>query len=219
MPSLSKARELARTTMCKSNMRQLGIAAFSRSVEADDYVLQGTASALDRWWDAQSDYPFNYMNYLGGTRYLWQTGMYCPDVPAEEIGTSASLTPSTYLFNQFWWTSHEKSWAAGNRQAHEDAADPVRLSAVPQPSIALLMFGGRGSVGQWLQAWDRKMDRHGSIDAIRVAPPVGPRTTMLFADGHVALGEFDGSYIYAMSLDSGGEFRAYRDMKTNVRPE
>ena len=212
MPALGNARMLARTVQCKSNMRQLGLAIHTRAVDADDYVLNGTVTMVDRWWEAKNDDPFNYMSYLGGGSKLVETGLLCPDVPAEEA------MPSTYMFNQFWWTSYEGSWIAGNRQPHEDAASPVRLAAVPNTSIALLMFGGRGSVGHWLLAWDRKLERHGATNSILSAPPIGPRTNLLFADGHVALGEYSGTYIYAMTLDGGGEFRAYKEMKTNIRP-
>jgi len=100
LPSLGKARDLARTTKCASNLRQMGIAAMSYANAAKGYLSGGT-------WDNRGLRSFGALGKTGWVAdynnggYCKPGDLMCPSSPAQ---SSKVLAASTLSAEQPWET-------------------------------------------------------------------------------------------------------------------
>ena len=91
LPSLSKARESARTVKCSANLKQFGTADHMYKNDAEGYFLplklengQGQIGSYDGWY-----YNPKFLSLLGTEYQTWadniQTGMLCPNMAEQHL--------------------------------------------------------------------------------------------------------------------------------------
>jgi prepilin-type N-terminal cleavage/methylation domain-containing protein len=119
MPSLNRARELARRLMCQSNVRQLTIAFIVYAGDYDSklpYKPEGSMTFPHIWWEANSGAPDNrifFDGYLDGfileQQGVWTEGvdeapksMYCPSVKGANT--------KYFGYGRQWPTKQSSGW-------------------------------------------------------------------------------------------------------------
>jgi prepilin-type N-terminal cleavage/methylation domain-containing protein/prepilin-type processing-associated H-X9-DG protein len=80
MPSLSKAREQAKTTVCKSNLKQVNVAAMLWSIDNDDWALPADYAGFSKTvFNSTTSIAGPFADLMGYTNTKWQTrrGLFC----------------------------------------------------------------------------------------------------------------------------------------------
>jgi len=96
LPALGLAREMAKTTVCASQLHQLGLAVMSYSKENNDFVPYCDSNELDAWapWYANPPYFANFLRD-GGLANGKPDLFYCPTNPrAQSV---------LYHWTHSWW--------------------------------------------------------------------------------------------------------------------
>lgn len=177
LPVLSKAREKARASNCKGNLRQIGLAANSY---IDDY--NGTTMP----GDFGSGHYNHWANYLYYEEGLEEKVMQCPSLAEEDqfnpAGMESGLDEVSYIMNLMprggatsaAWTGYDlSSMPEGMKQGwgHASSNSFVADSHVRDPSSVLYIMdiaqGGISNSHSGVNLWQRS-DR-GSI----ATPPTG----------------------------------------------
>ena len=154
MPSLKKAREQGKTVVCKSNLRQIGIAYTAYVLDNDNKFPMITA--YGKWWSSvapgyiYSQPPFIVDNtnpdndslgkYVGSPKVWW-----CPSFPKNYPRDRIGVDPSVPLFNDpvlgnetgyFYMVGHMR---VGSSQPARYTYEYLPAD-VPSPRNAILMF-------------------------------------------------------------------------------
>lgn len=135
MPALNAAREKARSTQCLANLKQLGLAINSYSVDSD--YIPAARSTNTRWWyDLLDGYirgaekiTGKWKNGSTGTnnRFFFQkTAFRCPSDRRAYMTTSPEGAGLTYGMN---------AYLGDYGFAHADGKSPIKTSTVKYPSL------------------------------------------------------------------------------------
>jgi prepilin-type N-terminal cleavage/methylation domain-containing protein len=120
IPVVAKVREHARTSVCASNLRQLGLAVVLYANENDDVLPPGRHQDL-RFWEVL------LMPYIGEERDV----LVCPEQPVPITRPLSNPNPSrTYSVNQL---------AFGQDPRNQDARGPIRLTNIERPSDVIML--------------------------------------------------------------------------------
>lgn len=150
VPSLQKAREIAKTTLCLSNEKQLGLAFHLYAGENNDQLPPEYPYP---WWTGQPlPWGSTWAHYLAhvdptkaGNSPLKE--FCCPKWPAEwgrfadGFGNTGGYAVNTRLDGVY-------PWQAENLTVPPTYITP-RFSAIPSPASALLMSEARRAGGGW----------------------------------------------------------------------
>jgi prepilin-type N-terminal cleavage/methylation domain-containing protein/prepilin-type processing-associated H-X9-DG protein len=207
LPSLKKAKEIAKMAVCLSNQHQCGLSA---QLYASDYALvMAVGGRKPKTWGP----GLPWMNFLGGTSYSSVEYMArkseaqrCPKNgtkgtgawwgPADGTGSYAFIQPTSYLVSDPakvsapWDPSGADSWAQG-------AFVGVRVSLIEQPADYVLLADSAVKDGAWgalkypdppgvysLSTWLSSSPTGGGQSAAVWLTHPTDRGNMLFADGH-----------------------------------
>ena len=191
LPSLNKAKELARRVVCSSNMRNLGLAFSMYQNEWDGWFPlvreQGPNPLTGVWADTL---------YNGYSRDV--NAFCCPSVP------DRTFTPNET--NGAWPMAYGMEWWLGGAGHNEiPATVPVhRITDVEQPNKTVLLGeNGSYSHGYGVHNWgwpDPDVAGWGWPDDNRH----GGMSNILFVDGHID------PYVAEEALDTNGDLIWYR---------
>ncbi len=155
MPALGRAREAAKSTVCKSNLRQIGIAwtnylATSKGAGKPGNIFSLGAGKVQTWWYSSDSAASPQYNVEGGWLYPYHknANIYdCPTIagviPASSI--YPGLPPSGYGYNS--WTKLPSRVTRVRRAAETvlfadsgqfSGTTLVRVAAIPAPSTSNL---------------------------------------------------------------------------------
>jgi prepilin-type N-terminal cleavage/methylation domain-containing protein/prepilin-type processing-associated H-X9-DG protein len=125
LPALKKARDVAKSALCKSNLRQIGLAVASYSVDYNDQI----------WFDS-TNYGINYI-LAQNSDYLKQDGdeTRCP--------ASASPLPRRNYSGMGWY--YGSAWSSTLYFSYAEFADTVSGGAGPARCIRLGTFKQKSS--------------------------------------------------------------------------
>ena len=196
LPALSRARNQAKDVICRSNLRQIGIAWTCYSSDWDDQIMPawvGTGAWYkDQHWPARLNEYVEYPDWFThGDSYVG-TVIHCPmdrGVPNFTVKYSALC----YVPNAFCggpWVEEGSGWALGEVDVQSEGTPiRVKIGSVRQPSKFLVLVDQRESGVYWGgDTWgihtDALMKRH---SAVYVSERHSGTSHMLFADTHVAL--------------------------------
>ena len=166
LPSLSRAREQARSLVCSTNLSQLGLAAMLYAADNDDRFPPCTNSSANVYYDA-SDF-IDYVSVEQIRNGVKGTVLACPTLRSQGVQTAGSAggVISDYAVNLGLWTTGRKS------------------SSIRQPSDKIFMLDApythyfsskKKFPGHWSN-WDASL--------ILVSPHDG-KNNCVFFDGHV----------------------------------
>ena len=129
LPSLHKAREKTKSAVCKSNQRQIGIAATMWSGEHDGWTL---ASAWGRDNLETSLTPFtNTTRYEASTSFA---GLYhCPSLTRSHLANTPAANNYRGSYGINWWISGYSS-DSDDRWLHYSKRGQVKLSQIENTS-------------------------------------------------------------------------------------
>ena len=165
-PALGKARKLAISTNCVSNMKQIHVAQTIWSGDNDNYMMNALNGNIYWWRDIA---PYAGYTITGNGPY---------DLDLDRFSSSNVFKcPSTTLSkNLNWqWTKYGYALYAGNtddEMVGRAIADPVKSTLVSDPSYALMLM----DYDRWKNgngAWDRDVRREHD-----------GKTNTIFVDGH-----------------------------------
>jgi len=163
LPALQSAREKAREVVCKSNLKQLGLAFMMYSQDYENYFPPRRYTGGGRWWDQSVA-----GHYLGSYRIL-----YCSSNKQSWDITSA-LTPSQKLiYGDPFRISYGYVFSEGANNV------PMKLTKFSSPSTAFL-FTSMGGSADTINIWAATLSGAGYVGF-----PHSGGFNALFADGHV----------------------------------
>ncbi len=197
LPALNKARDKARTTSCKNQLKQLGLAESYYSSDNNDYLTPAQVGASTTAWFYQLyRYVPNVCSRINANGIRQTTVPICPSTAAD-VGTPGVVTDtgSTFVLNKPVGNANETAGAYSKWQYagySASTASPIvqssdsnkyfkKTNVMKNPSAKMALFEGYyyswtgGDTGNWdkynyLVAWMR----HGQN-----------KVNILFYDGHV----------------------------------
>ncbi len=204
LPSLSKARDKAKTAICASNLKTIGTASQMYTGSYDDWIIpaaQGqwkTNTYEKLWWGILSGWGENGSGFgitcgKSSIRDLNQSVYRCPSETCDITGNAADKEYSQpqYMLNSglAGFPSEGGTGASTLNFAH-------KLNCVKNPGIAIFAYDSlRRYAYNWLS--DRAMYyvgfKHGVYDARQSGsdmPPSIGRANFIFMDSHVELLSF-----------------------------
>jgi prepilin-type N-terminal cleavage/methylation domain-containing protein/prepilin-type processing-associated H-X9-DG protein len=205
IPVVGRVREQARTSVCTSNLRQLGVGVYLYATDHNERLPPSRGGPPDNlFWEA------SLLTYIEDHRIL-----VCPELPVSITRPDTRINPPrTYSVNQL---------AFGDDQRNEGARGPRRLSDISRPTELILIadgvqiaaYGGNSSgrlyaapFTQWGETnpledfvpLANQTDRD-NIDEGRLRFRHSDRVNTVRADGHVALirkGELQYRHVYPL---------------------
>ena len=195
LPSMSKAKETAQSAVCGSSQRQLGLAMISYAHENNQqYPLIGSQPAscwtgyvCPPYWDGR------LLKYVPEASDAWRCPTVINDVEPYPLGHDYYRT---YAMNAF----------LGGYVTNAVTTSPYTQSGVARPADTILLKENEGAspinfrpYGLWIRGWaDIRPVHFVQKDPSTLFPtPWGNRyaefgrVNFTFADGHVALTDFD----------------------------
>ncbi len=171
LPSLSRAKELARGTVCLSNMRSTGLAIQMYATENGEHYPPSSCALhenpAESWW-------INALQPYSGTRLLYR----CPSDRADTFLDWDNPPP------QAQWGQYR--WASYSTNARFDNRDFSRLSGVPRPMETIYACETPESVvgadHVHPEMWFGPADPQNHVAHERHLD----KASYLFADGHAA---------------------------------
>lgn len=182
-PSLKKARDLAKSVNCLSQLRQIGLAATAYIEDGNDYMPRiwggnlSSAPGLNPIWDAF------FVPYLGGAAVTW---------PEKSTLLPVQICPmqARFLVGSVTYASTAANWAARSYGLNPFLTDnwtspPVAFRTVRNPSDIVLIadsqscYSEGGTYGAQLNPWNDGVEAHTSRRHNNGA-------NVLFVDGHAA---------------------------------
>ncbi len=118
LPSLSRAKELARGTVCLSNMRSTGLAVQMYANQNNEFY---PASSCGLSGSAQDTFWINALQPYSGTRLLYR----CPSDPTETF-LDWNNPPPAAQWNDYRWASYSTN-GCFKQEPHD------RLNGIPRP--------------------------------------------------------------------------------------
>ena len=166
LPSLSRAREQARSLVCCTNLSQLGLAAMLYAADNDDRFPPCINSAANVYYDVS-----NFIDYVEVKEIrdgVKGTVLVCPTMLSQGIETAGSAAGivSYYAMNLGLWTTGRKS------SSIRPASDKIFMVDAPYTHY---VSSKRRFPGTWSN-WDAPL--------ILVSPH-GGKNNCVFFDGHV----------------------------------
>lgn len=173
MPSLQKAKEMAKLTIDRANLRQWSIIFSSVATENDGKFMKGWFSYGDNAWTRDYQWMHVVDSYKIDSK-IWccpfaNKEELCPDVPETSIGVMSPNQPWGHILKQYqpWgskgyygsygmnaWLYNPPSDAVafgGNKNAHKYIRTPYINS--PKPSEIPVFFDAI-----WCEAWPMESD-------------------------------------------------------------
>jgi len=215
MPSLKQAKELARASMCASNLRMIGVANPLYMADFHDYIVayrEGfTSNEPDReadgytryalttiWWKARDPVRGSdgfLSPYLpSNSKDAAEQGMGCPSVPVGPEFTSHYIQNGTareryrYRAKSYAQNYYYTTWPPGDRE-------PVLFSRIPRPA-ELVHFCDSPGVEVLIYPVGYVENTGGWESHTADIPEVRhfDDFNMIFVDGHVDSGTMDARY-------------------------
>lgn len=170
LPALGRARKMARQAVCKSNLRQIGLAFHMYAI-----TNRGFLPTIDHWntddWFYAID-PYLPMEACPGETIATRTRIkQCPSAP--RLGADPLTTYFNYSYKLNWRLRRIKPEGVSGNNSNQRTID-----SIPSPSKTVLVFDGiaDGDVTPHTAGggrWEQTARRHGG------------GACLLFVDGHV----------------------------------
>ena len=183
LPSLGRARNVAKDAICLSNTRQIGTAIIIYSAN-DDGKYPPHKGSFGTWIDLISDEDYQIFSCPRVSRWTYSNGNeFKPST--DNLNNRRHLSP--YGYNAFWMGLH--SYNAGF-QSNPFPTNFIRASQCSNPSELITvadsspMDNGLWSSTLWY-TW-RKKNNENNEGVKAVHGPKGKRANITFADGHAA---------------------------------
>ncbi|MCM8532965.1 MAG: prepilin-type N-terminal cleavage/methylation domain-containing protein [Lentisphaeraceae bacterium] len=180
LPSLSKAREKAKMTVCQVNQKQIGAAAFTWNKENDYWSI--AANWYSKGWNA-SLYPYTSTDGEY-TRDNFDGLYHCPSLTRELIqGTSAQGYGATSYATHSWSTGYQSG-----KPLYNKTRGHLKVQKVNQPQQKVLMMDHTiWHMSSWslnpqgIANRDDPTRWHGKYNGIYA------KANILWYDGHVSI--------------------------------
>ncbi|MBI1370581.1 MAG: prepilin-type N-terminal cleavage/methylation domain-containing protein [Planctomycetes bacterium] len=146
LPSLTKARAIARITACSSQQRQI-IIAWAMYAQDNKQELVGAETSVANAW-ARSSNPDKLQNILDGKlyKYIGQTSVYkCPS-----DRRNMSFNGTTYVPCPPYYRSYSFSEYAGGDTPHFSI---TRITGFKQPARTMVFLGDQDPRGSNTGSW------------------------------------------------------------------
>ena len=196
MPSLRRAREMARVAHCLSNLRQIGLAAIQYATEHGHYAPYRTVHSRPNWHQVQ------LYGYRGGRRYYDQ-GFLSPYLGVSKHGSQIWVCPSFRetedIYNNAAFTTNPLDsyglnlnmggWIFPGRMT----TTPLTLEQVGKPARSVYYADSYGFRSYFHAPWISNA-YHQTVKGVLWASPYlrhldETRLNWLFADGHAVTEE------------------------------
>ena len=182
LPSLSRARAVARTVKCTANLKQFGMADHMYANNNDGWLVplktEGAAGTYEGWY-----YNTEFLNYIG-TRYTtwadnFPEGLLCPELPETIIGNNADYR--SYAMN----TDRMPTVPSGGGW---NSFHGVKLVSIPNPSSKFRFLDGNWWTMGFSDADPSRWEAYGNTlaeTAVTYRHGGDQRSAnVLFVDGH-----------------------------------
>lgn len=134
LPSLQKARDLASSTFCRSNMHNIGVGVMMYASDNNGYIMRSYVSSYPNWWplvlglDGYLPKPRGFLGAAGNECDMWVC-------PVEKKETGLDTLRWTYLRVGYWkpWPVSEWGGCAGE----------IRLGSTQASGDYLFMIDGQ----------------------------------------------------------------------------
>jgi prepilin-type N-terminal cleavage/methylation domain-containing protein/prepilin-type processing-associated H-X9-DG protein len=221
LPALAKAREAAKLSACSSNLKQIGVGAYSYSTDNKGMVVLcqdpalGVQALSPKYYVQYSLFKTFAIDYLSAPRtgsQLYTGALRCPG--KKVVDDSGRVITASYLLGQAvanWYTRYTGNGMNYSVRSGVQTADevvylygtgnykwnrPINLGQVINPTAYPLMFDE--AVADGLDAWYSGANQG---DTVHVDAPTShgtfdsPLMNVLYADGSVAMQKGDASFI------------------------
>ena len=181
LPALNKARETAKASVCKNNLKQIGLTLKLYMDDYDNYFPcgqgAGSSTNISPWWNSMAKY-FKAKDHLGRDRV--QDFNY-PTTGVNTATTKLLNCPSET--NKSAYQSYAYNGYAGSWPWRADYFYCPRFTMIKAPSTRVLATDGKDELGyqtcakEPLHPWTNLNYRHNG------------KLNTLWADGHVSGGK------------------------------
>jgi prepilin-type processing-associated H-X9-DG protein len=199
LPALSKARDMAKTTICASNLKQVYLGNLAYCSDNDDWYVPGNGPSNSDYWQSifsQEKYvPGITLNVSGELNVVAPSGIFvCPGEPL-------SNAPGLDAWNTWKGCHYGLSYGLGWDQVY-DSTRWGRFSIIPKPSKVAVFLDKDGAADGWAtNHWEAKgrdtifrMFRHSDgLNAVFVDGHAGwknntdvPHTSSTWVNQHAA---------------------------------
>lgn len=230
LPALSMAREHARTSNCKSNLKQIGLGMHSYKTDNDDVYpcARWKVGAKLRWQNAIGGYIGGSVtdpsagSDAGGTNVIVNNILKCPSIARSAFQLDQTAFPGESRENYLRTGSYGYNWATFGPFSPDSSVIrnyPVSGSKISSPSNTIMVgdaFGDTGKVQNRPHAYtlDGPVQLNGRWGTSDGQTPADPRHSKMFnallGDGHV--------YHYTM-LDAGYDSKDPESVGGTGNPE
>lgn len=143
LPALQSAREEARATQCRSNLKQIGLGLHSYADDFDArFPYMGGAGSP--WYFKLQDYVGlkgrSRTEYYGNNRKLYNTPYICPTMSTRYPFAESDAYGSTYTYNITVSGGGTKAWGDANTLVHAESLPGVKINQLKQPSRTFTHF-------------------------------------------------------------------------------
>lgn len=171
LPALSKAREMARKTVCISNLKQWGTIMQMYLQDYNGYYIPNNCESL-KTWPAGWIYWWNPITWWSGESLKFSGILQCPTL--HRLGKP---TAGYYGYNGWRWRDEDRGYIGGKKD-----------SKIKDPSGTILLMDGYGNWGWYCLGWDGQGNI--GVYGVTVVNKGIPGThsggfNLLFCDGHV----------------------------------
>jgi prepilin-type N-terminal cleavage/methylation domain-containing protein/prepilin-type processing-associated H-X9-DG protein len=200
LPSLKRSREVTRSAVCLSNLRQFAIASHAYAHTFKDrypiaqYSETGGTMTVSRAWDVttESGWQLGPSGWVNATKYrpgvLW-TGA----ETIEEVHQCPSLRPDGDSWTGYEFTGYNYNTSYIGKGENEQPTDtPARIGDVKHPSETALFGDGEyyGGMNKFMRAPFADLTNGGDTGEQASAGTQAyrhlERTNVVFSDGHAA---------------------------------
>ncbi len=167
LPSLSQARNKAKSISCASNLGQLGKGFYSYTVDYDDYlpVYNPSDTSKNSWQYGIWDYIKNYSVY------------HCPMDVEKRASTHLNYHPCSYAFNTVEW------YATGDTADYFPCGK--KISRIPHISDLILVVEGYNTQSCVDANWAGGSQWWSLVPNLNTTIVHSGGANYLFTDGHV----------------------------------
>ena len=155
LPSLTRAKDLAKTVLCQSNLRGLGTVFYFYSEEYDQWAppVKRSDHANGQWWVYRE--PWNYYigrDYLDLGEPPWPEGGTLLCCPADESPEGFYTDPARRE-DEKYYSTYAKNYHLGPAYGHDFSPPPYlkkmdQIRCSPSEMMYAVGFTGR-TVGAW----------------------------------------------------------------------
>ena len=135
LPSLSKAKEQGKLSVCLNNLKTMGTACVMYANSSDDYYMP--AKTGGGYYELLADYGCDWKSNYCGTNKFWP-GKGTFACPSERLGFDWSYSTTPYAYSRTHYAVNP--YLAGDYPAIPNATTAKKVNVVRQSTVALVFM-------------------------------------------------------------------------------